>query len=183
MRCEPQSRGTLSSLLLQHLPSVYYSKIWLLPSVNRYCPGPSYHYVTWITVLTFLLEVSQLPHCSLRTQQPEGSCENVSDPIPCSAPHPPTAPASLTGIHTIWSFIASLIYLIHCLLNSSPAGFLAVSLTYLANVHPRTFVLAIHMVSSHTLGVCPNVTFPKKARPTLMTAKPAVSDNQGVDRT
>lgn len=73
---------TGNTLLLQNLPSVYYSKIWLLPSVNRYCPGPSYHYLTWITVLTFLLEVSQLPHCSSRTQQSEVSCENVSDPIP-----------------------------------------------------------------------------------------------------
>lgn len=107
MSCEPRSWGASSPLLLKHLPSVcLFQNMTTSQHQHSYCLGPTCHHLTWFTVLAFFLKVSQLTHCPFRHS-------SWKDPVKMwvtrSAPHPPTAPASFRGIHTIWSLIAFLI--------------------------------------------------------------------------
>lgn len=92
------SRTPTFNLLFQNLTTSQHQ--------HSYCPGPSCHHLTWVTVLAFSLEISQLTHCPFRHS-------SRKDPVKMwvrrSAPYPPMAPASFRGIRTIWSLIASLI--------------------------------------------------------------------------
>lgn len=102
--------------------------------------------------IAFSLEIFQLPHCTFRTQEPEGPVKIWILPHPCYATHLHMAP-DLLRIHMIWSFIASLILSITCF-NSSPTGSLAVSQTYLTPSAQDIctclcFCPYIYMVSSH----------------------------------